>query len=97
MRKPSRATLRVVVVVLARVVAVLVGLQLLYLVAANAVLRSSVIKRRVDAADGMHLEYASASSTWLGRVHVSGFSLRVEDYNVQFLLTIERAELDVGL
>jgi len=96
-RKPSRASLRVIGAVLGRVVAVLLGLELLYVVAANAVLRSSLIKQRVDAADGMHLEYGSASSIWPGRLRVSGFSLRVEDYNVQFLLTLEHAELELGL
>jgi hypothetical protein len=83
--------------VLVRVVAVLLALELLYLVVANAVLRSSLIKRAVEAAHGMHLEYTSASSMWPGHVRVSGLSLRIEDYNVQFLLTIERAELDVAL
>jgi hypothetical protein len=83
--------------VLARVVAVLLALELLYFVVANAVLRSSLIKNRVGDADGMHLEYDSASSLLPGRVRISGFSLRFEDYNVQFLLTIEHAEVDVAL
>ena len=62
--KPSRAWLRVACAVLGRVVAVLFGLELVYFVAANAVLRSSLIKHAVDSADGMHLEYDSASSVW---------------------------------
>ena len=97
MLKLSRASLRTVGAVLGRVAAVLLALELLYIVVANVVLRSSLIKHEVDGADGMHLEYESAWSIWLGHGHVSGLSLRVEDYNVQFLLTIERADVDVGL
>jgi len=83
--------------VLTRVLLVLVALELFYLLVANVVLRSSLIKRGVASADGMFLEYGSAF-TWLpGRARVSDLSLRVEDYNVQFLLKIERAELNVAL
>jgi hypothetical protein len=83
--------------VLARVALVLLGLELFYLAAANIALKSSLLKRGVASADGIQLEYGSAFSWLPGRARVSDLSLRVEDYNVQFLLKIEHAELDVGL
>jgi hypothetical protein len=83
--------------VLAHVALVLLALELIYLVVANSVLKSSVIKHAVSGADGMYLEYGSAFSWLPGRAHVEDLSLRIEDYNVQFLLKIERAEVDVGL
>jgi hypothetical protein len=83
--------------VLGHVALVLLALQLFYLVVANSLLKSNAIKHAVASAHGMHLEYRSAF-TWLpGRARVADLSLRFEDYNVQFLLKIERAELDVGL
>lgn len=84
-------------VVLVRVLLVLLGLQLFYVVAVNIVLKTNLIKRGVATADGIVLEYGSAFSWLPGRARVSNLSLRVEDYNVQFLLEIERADLDVGL
>src|SRR5436190_14171891 len=83
--------------VLAGVVAVLLGLELIYLIAANLVLHSSLIQRAVAGADGMHLEFDSAYSVLPGRANVRGLVLRVEDYNVQFQLSIEHGPLDVGL
>jgi hypothetical protein len=83
--------------VLAHVALVLLVLELIYLVVANSVLKSSAIKHAVSGADGMYLEYGSAFSWLPGRAHVRDLSLRIEDYNVQFLLKIERAEVDVGL
>lgn len=83
--------------VLVRLVLVLLALELFYVVVANAVLRSSLIERGVAGAEGMYLEYGSAVSWLPGRARVSALKLRVEDYNVQFLLEIEHAELDVGL
>lgn len=83
--------------VLVRVTLVLLALELVYLVVANIALKTSLIKRGVATADGIYLEYVSAFSWLPGRARVSDLSLRVEDYNVQSLLKIEGAELDVGL
>lgn len=82
---------------LAGVLAVLCGLELLYVVAINIVLRTQLIQKAVAGADGMHLEFASGYSVLPGRAHVRGLVLRVEDYNVQFQLTIEQGQIDVGL
>jgi hypothetical protein len=83
--------------VLAGVVAVLFGLELVYLAVGNAVVRSQAIKRAVGSADGFMLDYGSAYTLWPGHVRVRDFSLRVEDYNVQFEVALSDAELDIDL
>jgi hypothetical protein len=84
-------------IVLLRVAAVLFCLQLAYLAIGNVVLRSGVIKTQVERAEGFHLDYSGAYTLWPGHVHLRDFSLRFEDYNVQFEIALESAELDVSL
>ena len=93
MKLGSRAPL----VVLRRVLLVLAGLQVAYLLVANLILRSQLIQKAVSDADGFHLELGPAYSLWPGRVHVEDFRLRVEDYNVQFELTLAQADVDIAL
>src|SRR5688500_18230158 len=88
---------RDLVIVLRRVAVILVALELLYLLAGNLVVNSGLVKRAVASAEGFHLDYGSAFTLWPGRVHVSDFSLRVEDYNVQFEIAFDRAQVDISL
>jgi len=75
----------------------LLVLEIIYVIVANLILASSLVRDGVGTGDGVRLEYASAR-TWLpGRVHLREFDLRVEDYNVQVELKIGRASLDVQL
>src|SRR5215471_17295310 len=97
LRRRRGETLKQAGLVLAGALAVLCGLELVYLIAANLVLRSSLIQGAVAGADGMHLEFESAYSLLPGRANVRGLLLRVEDYNVQFQLSIEHGQLDIGL
>lgn len=97
MRLQARSYAQQCVAVLAGVLAVLCGLELLYLVAVNIVLRTRLIQDAAAGADGVHLEFDSAYSVLPGRAHVRGLVLRFEDYNVQFQLSIERGQIDVGL
>ncbi len=83
--------------VLAGVLAVLCALELSYLVIGNAIVRSSLIKRGVASADGFTLDYGSAYTLWPGHVRVRDFSLRVEDYNIQFEVALADASLDIDL
>ncbi len=80
-----------------RVAAILFALEVVYLVGANALLRTSLIQDSVSSAKGFHLDYASAYSLWPGHVRVRDFSLRVEDYNVQFEVALDRGELYIAL
>lgn len=88
---------RALMVVLRRVVLVLLGLELAYLSVANLILRTQLIQDAVAGAEGFQLEFRRAYSLWPGRVHVEDFGLRVEDYNVQFELKLEAADLDIAL
>lgn len=84
-------------IVLLRALAVLLCLQLGYLVLGNVVLRSGVIKTQVEQDEGFQLDYTGAYTLWPGHVHLRDFSLRFEDYNVQFEIALATAELDISL
>lgn len=80
-----------------RCVLVMGGLELAYLILANSVLRTRLARMAVESARGLKLNYAAAYSLLPGRISVRGLSLRFEDFNVQFQLTISRAEFDLSL
>jgi hypothetical protein len=80
-----------------RVAAVLLCLELVYVAAANAMLRSSLVSDAAASADGFLLEYGGAYTLWPGKVHARDLRLRFEDYNVQFELTLGRTSLSVAL
>lgn len=84
-------------IVLLRALAVLFCLQLGYLALGNVVLRSGVIKTSVEQAEGFELDYSGAYTLWPGHVRLRDFSLRFEDYNVQFEIALATAELDISL
>lgn len=68
----------------------LVALPLLYLVPANAVLWTGLIPSLVDGRpDRFDLRYRWAWTIWPGAVHVHGFSLRIQDSNVQFHVGVD--------
>lgn len=80
-----------------RVLLVLGGLAALYLLAANTLIKTSLLTRIANSSPSVKLEYASAYTLFPGRVHVKGLRLRSEDYNVQFEVTVESAVVDVSL
>ncbi len=75
--------------VLGIVVGLALGLWALYAIAANVVLRTSLLRTWLES-DQLHVEYASAWSWLPGRVHARGYSMRFQDSNVQFELDLER-------
>jgi hypothetical protein len=76
----------------------LVGLELLYLLAANLALSTGLVRHFANEKPEMVLlSYDRAWTVWPGRVHVSGLALRFQDYNVQFLLEVEQAQTDIAL
>lgn len=83
--------------VFAGVVAVLCAMQLVYLAAANWLLKTQLIQKAVASAEGFHLTLDDAYSLWPGHVHIRGLVLRFEDYNVQFEVTLASAEADISL
>lgn len=75
--------------------AVLIGFQALYLLAANIVL-AYFLSGWVTTSN-LKLDYESASSWWPGRVHIEELSIRSHDYNIQFQIDIEEARVNVAL
>ena len=96
-RARARVRKKDIAIVAVRVVYVLAGLELAYVLGANAFLRSSGVVALVEGANGVKLDYASAYSVVPGHVHVKRLRLRFEDYNVQFQVLVEKGTLDVGL
>jgi len=96
-RTAAHVTIRSIASVLLRVAAVLLALQLVYLVAGNAAIKSQLIKKAVSGSEGFELDYASAYTLWPGHVHVEQLALRVEDYNIQFEVALGSAEVDISL
>jgi len=80
-----------------RLAAVLAGLTLFYLGAANLVLAGGIVSRFAAKSDDISIEYDSAYSVWPGRVQVRNLRVRMEDHNIQFLIGVERGFLDVSL
>lgn len=76
---------------------VLILLEVVYLVAVNALLASNLVRDGVGSAEGIQLEYASAWSWIPGRFHVRELDLRFEDYNVEFELRIAGGTLTLNL
>jgi hypothetical protein len=93
----ARVGKRDIAIVASRVVMVLAGLELVYVLGANALLRSNGVVALVQGADGVKLDYESAYSVVPGHVHVRRLRLRFEDYNVQFQVFVEKASIDIGL
>jgi hypothetical protein len=80
-----------------RVLLVLGGLAALYLVGANVLIRTSLLRQLANSSPSVKLEYASAYSLLPGRVHVRDLVLRSEDYNVQFEVKLASGVVDVNL
>jgi hypothetical protein len=75
-----------------------VGLELVYVLIANAVILSGVIQKAVSAnPDAAALSWDWAYSPWPGRAYVSGLALRVQDPSMQFRLTVDFAQMDIAL
>jgi hypothetical protein len=86
-----------VAIVLVRVLLAVIGVEAAYVLVANALLASPIIRSAVGSGEGVDLAYASARSWLPGRVHVRDLRLRVEDYNVQFQVAIDSGTMDVDL
>lgn len=83
--------------VLSRLFLVVAALELVWVVVANVALKTNVLSSAFNSSPDLKIAYRSASSPWPGRVRLEGLSIRMEDYNVQFLLTLERAQVDISL
>lgn len=75
----------------------LVGLYVLYLVVGNVLLKTRVIRNAVSAWPSRSFEYGSAYTLWPGIVHVRDVHLRVRDSEIEFLMVIDEARVDLDL
>jgi hypothetical protein len=73
------------------------GFAVLYLVTANIVLRTRLLRDLVSRGDDVELDYASAYSVWPGLVHVRGLALRVQDYHNQLSVSADSGIVQVCL
>lgn len=74
------------------------GVYAFYLLAANLVLRTSLLRGWLRSDEGaLVVDYASARSLYPGHVVVHGLDVRFENDDVQMSIDLERAELDIVL
>ncbi len=72
-------------------IAVLIAVEVVYVIAANVLLRTDVLVNLINKKPEKMLIQWESASTWLpGVVHVEGFSLRNQSKKVQIYLTLER-------
>ena len=89
---------RRVAVALAKGVALLLALgALLYLAGVNLFLGTHLFRDAIGAdPDSLLVDYTSAYSPWPGRIHAEGLSIRGRDSHVEWILRIDRVDLDVS-
>jgi hypothetical protein len=69
----------------------------IYLVAANVVLRTRLLRDLVSEGPDVELSYDSAYSVWPGLVHVRGLELQVQVYAHQLSIAAESGQIQVSL
>ncbi len=79
-----------------RLVVAVAVLELVYLLVATVVLKTSLLKDFARG-DDLRVDYDSAYSVLPGRIHVERLRVRFHDRNVEFLIGVERGTLDVSL
>lgn len=83
----------------ARIVAIVaVSLFALYLVAANVILRTHLLRGWINKNENkMRVEYSSAWSPYPGHIIARDLSLRYQDSTVQMLIEVEHATLQINM
>jgi hypothetical protein len=80
-----------------RLLAVVGGLELFYLLCANLILSTPLLRNFAASSDDLSVDYGSAYSLIPGRIEVKGLRVRMHDHNVEFEVAVERGTLDVSL
>jgi hypothetical protein len=76
----------------------LLAFEVIYVVAANVILRTHSLDKWVTGAtEGLFLKIDSGWTVWPGRVHVKGAELHFQDYNVQFSVMLDQGTIDIAL
>lgn len=82
---------------LARVLISMGAVAVGYLILANVLLQSRIIRDIVSEGPDRELRYASAYSLWPGRVRFERLELVAQDHNVQFAVGVQAGSVDVSL
>jgi hypothetical protein len=80
-----------------RLLVVVGALELVYLLIATVVLRTSLLRDFAARGGDLRVDYDSAYSVLPGRIHVEGLLVRFHDRNVEFSIGVGRGTLDVSL
>jgi hypothetical protein len=76
----------------------LIALELLYVLVANLALSTGLVRKAINLyPDSMLVTHGRAYTVIPGRVHLSDFSMRMQDQNIQFHLTAAHVRVDVHL
>jgi len=76
----------------------LVALELVYVLAGNLALSTGAVQRAISwDPDSLLVTHGRSYTVLPGRVHVSDFTLRMQDQNVQILVEIASVRVDVSL
>ncbi|MEQ1875684.1 MAG: hypothetical protein ABL958_03500, partial [Bdellovibrionia bacterium] len=75
----------------------IVVLEIIYVIAGNAFIRSDTLKNLVNAPNKTFIDYTDAWTVLPGLAHVRNFSLSDQDQNVQWELKIEEATVSINL
>lgn len=73
------------------------GFAVIYLLAANLLLRTRLLRDLVSRGENVELDYASAYSVWPGLVSVRGLTLEVQDYATQLSVSADSGVVRVCL
>ena len=77
---------------------VLIALEFVYFVIANLALSTGFVREALSGnPDAMLVTHGHAYTVLPGRVHVSDFSMRMQDRNIQFHVTVAHVRLDIRL
>jgi hypothetical protein len=79
------------------VVFTLLGTAIAYIFAANAILALGGVQKAFESTEDVKVAFRRAWSFWPGRVRVDGLRITMQDRNVQFVLDIPVAEVDIRL
>src|SRR6187399_2488055 len=76
---------------------VVLALQVGYLLVANLLLSTSILRSAVSSSDDLKVAYGSAYSPWPGRVYFNELALLIEDHNVQVAIDVDHGHADIDL
>ncbi len=74
-----------------------VSLYALYLAVGNILLRTRALRNIINSAPEWSIEYSSAYTLWPGWVHARDVHVRVRDFNLEFLLTVDETWVNIDL